>query len=108
MVILIDGAAHRTQGIVAVGERIGERKFTHTAGPRRLDDADIGDVVRDHGVKTDVERARRAPFVVRGKNGIRQCSAARFFFANGGGLLGNAVYKKDAFFCESDHGRLLR
>ena len=53
VVVLIDGAAHRAQGVVAVGHGIRNREFLETAGARRLDDAHIRDVVGNHRIKTD-------------------------------------------------------
>ncbi len=52
VVILIDGAAYRAKGIVAVGHRVGEREFLKSAGASRLNNADIGDIVAHHGVKS--------------------------------------------------------
>ncbi len=58
MVILIDGPAHRAQAVVAVGHHVWNRKLPHPAGPRRLDDANIGDVMRREAVKGDPQRLR--------------------------------------------------
>ena len=63
MVVLVDGAAHRAQGIVAVGERIGDGELRKPARLRRLDDADVGDVVRDDGVKLQPQILRVADVV---------------------------------------------
>ena len=56
VVVFVDGAADRAQGVVAVGESVGDREF---AKPRRaccLNDTDIGNVVGEHGIKPDLER----------------------------------------------------
>ncbi len=55
VVVLVDGAAYSTQGVVAVGEDVGQRKLAHAGGPCRLDDAHIGDVVRRDRVEPDME-----------------------------------------------------
>ncbi len=53
VVVLVDGTAHRAQGVVAVGHGIRNREFLETAGARRLDDTHIRDVVGDHRIETD-------------------------------------------------------
>ena len=53
VVILVDGAADRAQGIVTVGQHIGERELLHPGCSRRLDDADKGNIVGRHGVEPD-------------------------------------------------------
>ena len=55
MVVLVDGAADGAEGVVAVGEHIGQLEFRHAGGSRRLDDAYIGDVVAGHGVELQAE-----------------------------------------------------
>ncbi len=55
VVVLIDGAAHGAQAVVAVGERVGHGEAFQAAGAGRLDDAHIGDVVRGQGVKTQAQ-----------------------------------------------------
>ena len=55
VVILIDGAAHRAQGVVAVGQNIGKGEFLHSRSTGCLDDADEGDIVGCHGVKADLQ-----------------------------------------------------
>ena len=64
MVVLVDGSPHRTQRIVAVGERIGNGKLLQSARLCRLNDADIGDVVRDDRVKTKA-KVLLVPDIVR-------------------------------------------
>ena len=56
VVVLVDGAAHGAQRVMAVGEHVGQRELLHARGTRRLDDADKGDVVARHGVEADLER----------------------------------------------------
>ena len=57
MIVLVYGAAHRAQGIVAVGKRVRQGKVLHPAGAGGLYDAYIGDVVGNQGVKADVQAA---------------------------------------------------
>ena len=45
MIVLVDRAADGAEAVMAVGQRVGDGKFPHAAGPGLLDDADIGDVV---------------------------------------------------------------
>ena len=53
VVVFVDGSAHSTQRVVAVGHCIGQWEFFKTACAGRLNDAHIGDVVRHHGIKLD-------------------------------------------------------
>ena len=55
VVVLVDGAAHGAQRIMAVGEHVRQRELLHARGARRLDDADKGDVVARHGVEANLE-----------------------------------------------------
>ena len=55
VVVLVDGAAHSTQRVVAVGEHVGQRELLHARGARRLDDADKGDVVARHGIEANLK-----------------------------------------------------
>ena len=54
MVVLIDGAAHGAEAVMAVGEHIGQRKFPEARSAGGLNDAHIGDVVGSQGIKTDM------------------------------------------------------
>ena len=56
VVVLVDGTAHSTQRVVAVGEHVRQRELLHARGARRLDDADKGDVVARHGIEANLER----------------------------------------------------
>ena len=51
VVIFIDGPAHGTETVVAVGEHIGKRKLRKAARACRLNNAHIGDVMRGKGIK---------------------------------------------------------
>ena len=55
VVVLVDGAAHGAQRVMAVGEHVGQRELLHARGARRLDDANEGDVVARHGIETNLE-----------------------------------------------------
>ena len=56
VIVLVDGAAHGAQRVVAVGEHVGQRELLHARSARRLDNADEGDVMARHGVEADLER----------------------------------------------------
>ena len=64
VVILVDGAAHRAEAVVAVGHNIGQRKFLHAGGAGRLDDADIGNIMARHRVKFHPQLLHGAACVV--------------------------------------------
>ena len=69
VVVLVDGAAHRAQGIMAIGERVGNGEFFKPARLRRLDNAHVCDIVRGDRIETDAEVLLVAR-VVRLQNGI--------------------------------------
>ena len=75
VVILVDGAAHGAQRVVAVGEHVGQRELLHARGARRLDDADKGDVVARHGVEANLERLGVAGRIVCLEDRIRDGTA---------------------------------
>ena len=56
VVVLVDGATHGAQRVMAVGEHVRQRELLHARGARRLDDADKGDVVARHGIEANLER----------------------------------------------------
>jgi hypothetical protein len=70
VVVLVDGAAHGAEAVVAVGEHVGHGEARHAAGPGRLDDAHIGDVVGDEAVEFDAQLVLRAAGVVGAEDGI--------------------------------------
>ena len=70
VVVLIDGAAHGAQGVVAVGEHIGQGEFFHAGGPGGLDDAHIGDIMGGHGVEADGQAVRAIRGIVGHKDGV--------------------------------------
>ena len=55
MVILQDGAAHCAEGIVAVGEHIGNGEFLQSGGPGGLENVHIVVVRGHHGVEAQLE-----------------------------------------------------
>lgn len=55
VVVLVDGAPHRAEGVMTVGQSVRERKFFQTARLRRLNDPDVGDIVRGDGVELDLQ-----------------------------------------------------
>ena len=75
VVVLVDGAAHGAQRVMAVGEHVGQRELLHTRGARRLDDADKGDVVARHGVEANLERLGVAGRIVCLEDRIRDGAA---------------------------------
>ena len=64
MVILVDGAANRTEAVVAVGHHVGHGELGQARGLGGLDDAHVGDVVGDEAVKLQVELSGLLPEVV--------------------------------------------
>ena len=75
VVVLVDGAAHGTQRVMAVGKHVRQRELLHARGTRRLDDADKGDVVARHGVEANLERLGIAGRIVCLENRIRDGAA---------------------------------
>ena len=75
VVVLVDGAAHGTQRVMAVGEHVGQRELLHARGARRLDDADKGDVVARHGIEANLKRLGVARRIVCLKDRIRDGAA---------------------------------
>ena len=55
VVIFIDGAAYRAQGIVAVGKHIGDGELLQTGSSRRLDDPHKCNIVGSQLVKLDLQ-----------------------------------------------------
>ena len=75
VVVLVDGATHGTQRVMAVGKHVGQRELLHARGTRRLDDADKGDVVARHGIEANLERLGVAGRIVCLKDRIRDGAA---------------------------------
>ena len=70
VVILVDGAAHSAQAVVAVGQHIGDGELFQPRGAGRLDDAHKGDVVACHGIEPDPEIPVAAAGVVGGEDAV--------------------------------------
>ena len=68
MVIMIDGAAYGAKAVVAICQHIGDGERLHAAAAGRLNDADIGNIVRSHCIKTNGQLFRIAGNVMGLKN----------------------------------------
>ncbi len=109
VVILIDGAADSAKAVVAVGHRIGDGEFLQAGRPCRLNDADIGDVMRHKAVKPYLHLFGIIGGVVCAKDLIRD----RILTSLGRGHafdrleLRLAVYQVNAVLKKVYHGALL-
>ena len=109
VVVLIDGAAHGAEAVVAVRHDIGQRKFLHAGGAGRLDDADIGNVVAGHRVEFHAQLLHGIACVM----GFQDAVGDGALFSLGLGHArrgrgpGDAVYKKYSMVVQF-HGRILR
>ena len=115
VVILIDGAAHRVQGIVAAGQGVGDREGGHARSSRRLDDADVGNVVGGQLVELDLQMIHVIALVVGLQDSVGDGALLRFFLISGlsGKLLDlccflfrndlASVYEVDAAVIKIDH-----
>ncbi len=114
VVVLIDGAPHGAQGVVAVGEHIGHGELLHAGGPGSLDDAHISNVVGSHGVKFDGQAVHGVAGVVGLQDGVGHgafFSLLRGGQAGGGAVLGGqegAVFIVCALWGNFQHGYPLR
>ena len=112
VVVLVDGASDGAQGVVAVGEHVGQRELRHAGRARRLDDAHEGDVVARHGVKADLERLGVSGGVVRLQDGPGDGAPTGHFgrgrdaSGRGVGLADEllAAAQVDAALVQLDHG----
>ena len=93
MVVLVDGAPHGAQGVVAVGEHIGQGERLHAGGPGGLDDAHIGDVVGGHGVKADGQLLHIVSGIVGLQNRVGHGALPRLFRRGQAGR--RAVFGRD-------------
>ena len=64
VVVLIDGAAHGAQAVVAVGEHIGHGELFQTGSAGCLNDAHKGDIMAGHSVEFQLEILAVAALVV--------------------------------------------
>ena len=83
VVVLVDGAAHGAQGVVAVGEHIGQREFLHAGGTGGLDDAHVSDIVGRHGVEADGQAVGVIRCVVAGEDGVGHGALPAFLGRSG-------------------------
>ena len=78
VVVLVDGASHSAERVVAVGQGVRQGELLQARGAGCLDDAYVSDVVAHHGIEADVHcfalsalRVVRAQYLVR--NGLFAC-----------------------------------
>ena len=104
VVVLVDGASHGAQGVVAVGEHIGQGKLLHAGGPGGLDDAHVGDVVGRHGVEADGQPVGVVGGIVGHEDGVGHGSLPAL-----GAFGGNkaAVLPADGGVLYGNHGKFL-
>ncbi len=70
MVVLIDRAADSAQGVMTVGQHIGQGKFLQSRSSCGLNNANISNVMARHGVDLKLERICVARYIVAGQNTI--------------------------------------
>ena len=101
VVVLVDGAAHGAETVVAVGENVRHRELPQAAGLGGLNDAHIGDVVGDETIEGQVKLALPRPPVVTAEDliGHGLIPAA----AGGGDRCGYAALQHDAAAVQLDH-----
>ena len=109
VVILIDRAANGAKAVMAVGHGIGQREFLEPACARSLDDAHIGDVVRNEAIELDAHLLGIIGYIVRAEDGIRDGVFARRIGARAHrrAFLRLAVHEVYAVGGQLDHGFLL-
>jgi len=97
VVVLVYGAAHGAQAVVAVGEYVGHRKFRQSGGPGGLYDAYVCDVMGDETVEAQLHHVSGTG-IVGGKYAAGHCLCAAVQAAAGGGGHGAAGFPDYAFF----------
>ena len=107
MVVLIDGAAHGAEGVVAVGQGIGDGELPHAGGPGLLNDAHIGNIVAGHRVKANLQSLRIAGAAVGLENPPGQGAPPPLLPGDGGGCMENPLREKNAAVVQSNHLRNL-
>ena len=113
VVVLVDGAADGAQGVVAVGQQVGQGELRHAGGTTGLDDAYVGNVVGSHGVVLQLQIVHVAGGVVGledavGHSALDGLFLVGFLAGEGGNLSGIgddgfAVDEVNAGFVELDH-----
>ena len=109
MVILVDRAADGAEAVVAVGHRIGKRELLEPACACGLDDADVGDVMRNKAVELDAHLLGVVGHIMCAEDGIRDGVFARRIgaHAHGRAFLRLTVHEIHAVGGQLDHGFLL-
>ena len=103
VVVLVDGAAHGAEAVVAVGQSVGDRECLHAGGPGLLDDAHIGDVVGNQRVKADLQLIGVAGGVVGLKDTVGHGFLPSLLRGDRGAGAGDAGAQEHAFFVDCDH-----
>ena len=80
VVVLVDGAADRAQGVVAVGQDVGQRELLHAGRLGGLDDADERDVMGGHRIELDAQLVHGVRLVVFFQDAIGDGTGLRFLF----------------------------
>ena len=70
VVVLVDGAAHGAQAVVAVGQHVGHGEFLHAGSSGRLNDAHVSDIVAGQAVKAHLQVIHVAALVVGLENAV--------------------------------------
>ena len=78
MVIFIDRTAHRAQGIVAVGQHIGDWELLQPRSPSRLDDPHERDIMGGQLVKSDLQVFHIARGIVVAQDAVSHRLPRRF------------------------------
>ena len=74
VVIFVDGAAYRAQGVMAVGQNVGKGEFLHAGRPGCLDDTDVGNVMAGHGIELHAKMFHVACCIVGSKDPVGHCA----------------------------------
>ena len=102
VVVLVDGASHRAQTVVAVGQHVRDGETLQPASSRGLYYAHISDVVGCHGIESDLEGAVVRGGVVRRQHAVRHGALERGVPDLGSGH--QRTVRETHFFVEySDH-----
>ena len=84
VIVFVDGTANRTKRIVAVRQDIGDGKPLQSGGPRRLNNADVGNIMTGQLIKSNMKGIRLLPLLkphtVTGQNSVGDGSLFGFFF----------------------------
>ena len=103
MIVLIDGPAYGAEAVVAIGQGIGHGESLHPRGPGLLDDPDIGDIVRNQGIKTNFQSVGIAGGVMGLQNFVGHGLPLGLLRRNWNPLAGNSVYQICAMLGQFDH-----